>query len=203
MYMFRGGMEEPEGTSRSLWEWDLWKKGNQIGGKTGTSSDFVDGWYMGLTKDLVTGVWVGCDERTVHFRSSGTGEGAHTALPIFGKFMEKVYHDPTTGYTYGPFPPPGVEITREYNCTTPEPVVDTTAIDSTLVDSIPEPDTTSLEKPEDENIPQPQPQQTAPAQQPENQTPEQTEQEPAADRKTRREQAREARRQKREQQQNN
>src|SRR5690606_34563483 len=72
MYMFRGGMEEPGGTSQALWEWDLWKKGNQIGGKTGTSSDYVDGWYMGITKDLVTGVWVGCDERSVHFRTSGT-----------------------------------------------------------------------------------------------------------------------------------
>ncbi|RYG12121.1 MAG: penicillin-binding protein, partial [Chitinophagaceae bacterium] len=47
LYMFRGGMDEPGGTSRALWEWDLWKKNNQIGGKTGTSSDYVDAWYMG------------------------------------------------------------------------------------------------------------------------------------------------------------
>ena len=60
LYMFRGGMEEPGGTSQALWEYPgLWKKENQIGGKTGTSSDYVDGWYMGITKDLVTGVWVG------------------------------------------------------------------------------------------------------------------------------------------------
>src|SRR5690606_14748312 len=43
-YMLRGTMEEPEGTSQALWEWDLWKGKNQIGGKTGTSSDYVDGW---------------------------------------------------------------------------------------------------------------------------------------------------------------
>src|SRR5690606_12620001 len=86
-YMLRGSMEEPEGTSQALWEWDLWRDGNQIGGKTGTSSDYVDGWYMGVTKDLVTGVWVGCDERSIHFTSSQTGEGSRTALPIFGKFM--------------------------------------------------------------------------------------------------------------------
>ncbi|WP_069659741.1 penicillin-binding protein 1A [Arcticibacter eurypsychrophilus] len=145
LYMFRGGMDEPGGTSQSLWEWDLWKKGNQIGGKTGTSSDFVDGWYMGITKDLVTGIWVGCDEQSVHFRSSGTGEGAHTALPIFGKFMEKVYHDASSGYTYGPFPAPGVEITRSYNCPSPRFVIDTTKVDSVDTDSLSVPDTLNID----------------------------------------------------------
>ena len=136
LYMFRGGMEEPGGTSRALWEWDLWKKNNQIGGKTGTSSDYVDAWYMGITKDLVTGVWVGCDERTAHFNNGETGEGSRTALPIFAKFMEKVYHDPSTGYTYGPFPKATVPITRSINCPTPVYVQDTTSTDSLDVDSL-------------------------------------------------------------------
>jgi len=136
LYMFRGGMDEPGGTSRALWEWDLWKKNNQIGGKTGTSSDYVDAWYMGITKDLVTGVWVGCDERTAHFRNGETGEGSRTALPIFGKFMEKVYQDPNSGYTYGPFPKAKVEITRKFNCPTPVQEIDTTAADSLMVDSL-------------------------------------------------------------------
>lgn len=118
-YMLRGGIDEPEGTSQALWAWDLWKNGNQIGGKTGTSSDYVDGWYMGITKDLVTGIWVGCDERSIHFRNSATGEASRTALPIFGSFMEKVYHDQSLGYTYGPFPDPEVEILRSYNCPSP------------------------------------------------------------------------------------
>lgn len=135
LYMFRGGMEEPEGTSQALWEWDLWKKNNQIGGKTGTSSDYVDGWYMGITKDLVTGVWVGADDRSVHFKTSETGEGSKTALPIFAKFMEKVYKDPSTGYTQGPFPKPEVEITRKYICTSPRIFRDTTTIDSLSMDS--------------------------------------------------------------------
>ncbi|RZK48440.1 MAG: penicillin-binding protein [Pedobacter sp.] len=136
LYMFRGGMEEPGGTSRALWEWDLWKKNNQIGGKTGTSSDYVDAWYIGLTKDLVTGVWVGCDERTAHFKNGETGEGSRTALPIFGKFMEKVYKDPNSGYTYGPFPKPKVEITRKYNCPTIIISKDTVSSDSNFVDSV-------------------------------------------------------------------
>ena len=135
LYMFRGSMEEPRGTSQALWEWDLFKKNNQIGGKTGTSSDYVDAWYMGITKDLVTGVWVGCDERTAHFKNGEQGEGSRTALPIFAKFMEKVYKDPKSGYTYGPFPKPKVEITRTYNCPSPRPQRDTVTVDSNVVDS--------------------------------------------------------------------
>lgn len=133
-YMMRGTMEEPGGTSQALWEWDLWKKNNQIGGKTGTSSDYVDGWYIGMTHNLVTGVWVGCDERSIHFRTSATGEGAHTALPIFGRLMEKLYRDPQSGYTYGPFPEPTVDISREYNCPSPR----ITVRDTTTTDTIPE-----------------------------------------------------------------
>lgn len=131
-YMLRGTMEEPEGTSQALWEWDLWRNRNQIGGKTGTSSDYVDGWYMGVTKDLVTGVWVGCDERSIHFRNSQTGEGSRTALPIFGRFMEQLYHDEELPYTYGPFPEPRVTITRQYDCPTPRPP----RPDSTFLDTL-------------------------------------------------------------------
>ena len=139
LYMFRGGMEEPGGTSQALWEYPgLWKKDNQIGGKTGTSSGFVDGWYMGVTKDLITGIWVGADDRSVHFTSSETGEGSHTALPIFGSFMQRVYADTKLGYTYGPFPKPWVKITKEYDC--PSPHIET---DSAKTDSLANPiDTT-------------------------------------------------------------
>lgn len=136
MYMLRGTMEEPGGTSQSLWEWDLWKQNNQIGGKTGTSSNYVDGWYVGMDKDLVTGVWVGNDERSIHFRTSATGEGAHTALPIFGMFMEALYKDEESDYHYGPLPPAGVAITRPYNCPTPR-IVAPEVIDSLGIDNPP------------------------------------------------------------------
>lgn len=135
LYMFRGSMEEPGGTSQALWEWDIWKEGNQIGGKTGTSSDYVDGWYMGISKDLVTGIWVGCDERSIHFKTSETGEGSRTALPIYGKFMEKVLNDPSTGIRPGRFPKAGVKITRSYQCESPRIVSDSTQTDSLLIDS--------------------------------------------------------------------
>ncbi|MFD2162977.1 penicillin-binding protein 1A [Paradesertivirga mongoliensis] len=200
LYMFRGGMEEPGGTSQSLWEWDLWKKGNQIGGKTGTSSDYVDGWYMGITKDLVTGVWVGCDERSVHFRTSGTGEGSHTALPIFGRFMEKVYRDPSTGYTYGPFPKPTVDITREYNCQTVIIPADTLTVDTTMTDSLFIPADLQIDEPKDtasqQTVPKPSDNKpVTPAPQPQTEI--------STEPKTNREKRQEARRQRRAEQQNN
>ena len=133
IHMFKGGMEEPGGTSQALWEYDIWSKGNEIGGKTGTTSNHSDGWYIGITKDLVTGVWVGADERSIHFKTSDYGEGSKTALPIYGKFMEKLYHDPLSGITYGKFPKPTVKITKDYYCPTPRQRNDSSAVDSTGV----------------------------------------------------------------------
>ncbi|QHL88820.1 penicillin-binding protein [Nibribacter ruber] len=136
VHMLKGTMEEPGGTSQALWEYELWKKGNQVAGKTGTTSNHSDGWYMGVTKDLVTGVWVGGEDRSIHFRTSAMGEGSKTALPIFGRFMEKVYQDPTLGIKLGPFPKPTVKIKKPYNCVTVMPrkpkVVDSLAVDSLL-----------------------------------------------------------------------
>lgn len=122
VHMLKGGMEEPGGTSQALWEYDLWKNNNQIGGKTGTTSNYSDGWYMGITKDLVSGVWVGGEDRSIHFRTSDTGEGSKVALPIFATFMEKVYKNKDLGYTMGPFPKANVKIRKNYHCPTPRPV---------------------------------------------------------------------------------
>lgn len=138
-YMLRGTIEEPEGTSQALWEWDLFGHENQIGGKTGTSSDYVDGWYMGVTKDLVAGVWVGCDEQSIRFKSSQTGEGSKTALPIYATFMEELYRQPELGVTKGKFPDPKVEINKKYNCPSPririEVPSDSTAVELDIEDN--------------------------------------------------------------------
>ena len=138
-YMLRGGMEEPGGTSQALWDYELWKNDNQIGGKTGTTSNYSDGWYMGMTKDLMTGVWVGGEDRSIHFVGSQQGEGGRTALPIFGKFLEKVYQDKDLGYTPGQFPKPAGKISKKYICVSEsEPrrrraeAVDTIAADNLL-----------------------------------------------------------------------
>lgn len=65
----------------------------QMGGKTGTTNSNSDSWFMGFTPDLVTGVWVGGEERYIHFNSMAFGQGARAALPIYGLYMQKVYSD--------------------------------------------------------------------------------------------------------------
>jgi len=119
VHMLKGGVEEPGGTTNALFEYPgLGFNKNDLGGKTGTTSNHSDGWFVGVCKDLVAGSWVGGEDRSIHFRTSETGEGSKTALPIFGKFMEKVYADPSLGITYGRFPKPGVPITKDYYCPT-------------------------------------------------------------------------------------
>lgn len=71
----------------------------QIGGKTGTTNSNSDGWFMSFTPDLVSGAWVGGEERYIHFNSSYQGQGAAMALPIFGKYMTKVFADPSLPYS--------------------------------------------------------------------------------------------------------
>ena len=66
---------------------------NQMGGKTGTTQNQSDGWFMGITPNLVTGVWTGCEDRSVHFRDIVYGQGANTALPIYAEFLQRVYKD--------------------------------------------------------------------------------------------------------------
>ncbi len=70
----------------------------QMGGKTGTTNFNSDGWFMGFTPDLVSGVWVGGEERYIHFNSMAEGQGASMALPIYGKYISRVYADPTLPY---------------------------------------------------------------------------------------------------------
>ena len=71
----------------------------QMGGKTGTTNANSDSWFMGFTPDLVTGVWVGGEERYIHFNSMAFGQGAKAALPIYGIYMKKVYSDPKLPYS--------------------------------------------------------------------------------------------------------
>ena len=134
--MLKGGMTEPGGTTQALWEWDLFKYNTDFGGKTGTSSNHSDAWFVGVTKNLIGGAWVGGEHRSVHFRTGQLGEGSRTALPIFGLFMEKVLKDENFKQYRGKFPTkPKEKILRSYNCHTYIPR-DTTAHDSTSADDI-------------------------------------------------------------------
>ncbi|MDO8968507.1 penicillin-binding protein 1A [Algoriphagus sp.] len=114
LYMLRGGFEERGGTSQGV-PYTL-REGNELGGKTGTTQNASDGWYMGVSKDLVSGTWVGGDDRAIHFRSWIAGQGGRTARPIWVKFMAKVYEDKSLGYTKGPFPRPDRPLSIEINC---------------------------------------------------------------------------------------
>ncbi len=71
----------------------------QMGGKTGTTNSNSDSWFMGFTPDLVTGVWVGGEERYIHFNTMALGQGARAALPVYGYYMKKVYGDKSLPYS--------------------------------------------------------------------------------------------------------
>jgi penicillin-binding protein 1A len=75
-------------------------------GKTGTTQNNSDGWFIGITPDLVTGVWTGADDRSVRFSSTDKGQGANMALPIYGYFMNGVYADPSIDISTGDFEVP-------------------------------------------------------------------------------------------------
>lgn len=79
-------------------------------GKTGTTQNNSDGWFIGITPDLVTGVWTGAEDRSVRFSRTDQGQGANMALPIYGYYMNKVYADPSIEISTGDFePPPGFD----------------------------------------------------------------------------------------------
>lgn len=90
---------------------------NQIAGKTGTTQNNADGWFLGLTPELVAGAWVGGEDRSIHFNSMVEGQGATMALPIWGKFFNKVYADKTLKVTNGEFPrPKNLDPNLELDC---------------------------------------------------------------------------------------
>lgn len=136
VHMLKGGIEEPGGTSRNMWSFDVFKNGNEIGGKTGTTSNNSDGWYMGITRDLVIGAWVGGDDRSIHFRTTRLGEGAKTALPLVGSFLEKVYRDKSIGIEPGPFPKPSYKISKTYICPYAEPEADSLDVEDDSLHTI-------------------------------------------------------------------
>lgn len=90
-----------------------------MGGKTGTTNYNADGWFMGFTPNLVSGVWVGGDERYIHFNRMAQGQGAAMALPIYGLYMKKVYSDKSLPYSQTlqfPEPPAGFSPCYKESC---------------------------------------------------------------------------------------
>ena len=89
---------------------------NPIAGKTGTTQNQSDGWFMGITPDLTTGIWTGAEDRSVHFKTITLGQGSNMALPIWALYMQKVYADPTLHVSKGDFPRPLANVDLEFDC---------------------------------------------------------------------------------------
>lgn len=136
--MLRATLTEPEGTSAALWQYiyPVLDK-SQFGGKTGTSNNHSDAWYVGVTPRLVAGCWVGGEYRSIHFRTGELGQGSRTALPVFGRFIARVLQDPQMSTYCVPFAPPSADINRsEYECASYSEPIDTLASDSTHIEDV-------------------------------------------------------------------
>jgi penicillin-binding protein 1A len=116
IHMLKGATEEKGGTALGLNKYGLLWNGAEIGGKTGTTQNYSDGWFVGITTQLSTGIWVGGDDRSIHFRSMNDGQGARMAMPIWAIFMNKVYNDTKTGIIKERFPMPSKPLSIEINC---------------------------------------------------------------------------------------
>lgn len=104
--LLMGGMREPGGTSQSLWGYVGNFRDSEFGGKTGTSNNHSDAWFMCVSPKLVCGAWVGGEYRCIHFRTGALGQGSRTALPICGYFLESVFKDPNFKQYHAKFDSP-------------------------------------------------------------------------------------------------
>jgi len=113
-----GGLREPGATSMSLWGYVGKHPDTEFGGKTGTSNNHSDAWFVGVSKNLVAGAWVGGEYRCIHFRTGQLGQGSRTALPICGYFFQSVLDDDNFKKYHGKFGAPIDESVRsaDYTC---------------------------------------------------------------------------------------
>ena len=135
--LLKSGLTEPGGTSMSLWGYIGNFRDSEFGGKTGTSNNHSDAWFMGVSPKLVVGAWVGGEYRSIHFRTGALGQGSRTALPVCGYFLQSVFSDPSFKDYHAKFAKPkDDDITSDmYSC---QGVYyfenDTTEVDSLLLE---------------------------------------------------------------------
>lgn len=138
--LLQGGMREPGGTSQSLWGYVGEFRDTEFGGKTGTTNNHSDAWFMCVSPKLVCGAWVGGEYRSIHFRTGALGQGSRTALPICGYFLQALFKDPNFKQYHGKFEKPqDDDITRDmYICDSyyPKAKADTAEVDSLLNEEI-------------------------------------------------------------------
>ena len=136
--LLMGGLREPGGTSQSLNGYVGQYRDTDWGGKTGTSNNHSDAWFMGVSPNLVVGAWVGGEYRCIHFRTGALGQGSRTALPICGYFLESVLKDPAFEKYHAKFgkPKDADILSSMYNCQSyvPRAKVDTIRRDSINVE---------------------------------------------------------------------
>jgi len=114
LHMLKGSKEEEGGTARGLNPELTFN--NDVGAKTGTTQNASDGWFIGVTHNLVSGAWVGGDDRSIHFRDWVYGQGARTAMPIWQQYMLNVYADNNLSIEKGRFDKPTKKINVEIDC---------------------------------------------------------------------------------------
>ena len=116
--LLQSGLRERGGTSMALWSYiGSFTGDTDFGGKTGTSNNHSDAWFVGVTPALVAGAWVGGEYRSIHFRTGALGQGSRTALPIFGYFIQSVLADPAFKHYRRKFDPAPKDIAYDsYNC---------------------------------------------------------------------------------------
>lgn len=134
--LLMGGMKEPGGTSQSLWGYTDTARDTDFGGKTGTTNNHSDAWFMCVSPNIVCGAWVGGEYRCIHFRTGALGQGSRTALPVCGYFIQSLMGDSAFKKYHAKFDKPhDSDITSGmYNCASYVPARrDTVRVDSTQV----------------------------------------------------------------------
>jgi penicillin-binding protein 1A len=135
---------------------------SDVGGKTGTTNEYSDGWFMGVTPSLVVGAWVGGEDRWIRFLSLSDGQGSRMARPIFAGFMQRLEKDTKSGYDPSPrFEPPPGDLGIEIDCSAYENLGPATDEEDFL------PDIYNDELPPDGKLPQPK-QKTPPGRRPDD-----------------------------------
>jgi penicillin-binding protein 1A len=151
--MLMAGMREPGGTSMNMWRYVRNYTDTDFGGKTGTSNNHSDAWFVGVTPRLVCGAWVGGEYRAIHFRTGELGQGSRTALPICGQFFESVLGDTKFRHYHARFanPQDASILSADYQCAgyyvDPNDSIDEAATDSIIDgENINTPDTNPMEQ---------------------------------------------------------
>jgi penicillin-binding protein 1A len=111
-----GATQEKGGTALGLNKFKLLGIGADIAGKTGTTQNYSDGWFIGLVSKLTTGVWVGGEDRAIHLRGFDFAQGARTAMPIWAYYMQGVFEDTELNFKKERFPRPKKPLSVEIDC---------------------------------------------------------------------------------------